>query len=91
MHCRAHQRGDTTVIRDNAMADMVAKRAAKEEHLPEAECTLIPHIETPPSPKYTKEELKLVEELGGTKQQGYYALPSSQVFLPASVTPEVVK
>lgn len=64
MHCRGHQKGNTDQEIGNRLADGEAKRVAEQAEIG----ALIPDskpINLEQAPKYSKEDLKLAEDLGG--------------------------
>eukprot|EP00075_Anas_platyrhynchos_P014162 XP_027303415.1 LOW QUALITY PROTEIN: uncharacterized protein LOC113840872 [Anas platyrhynchos] len=69
MHCRGHQRGSTDFEIGNRLADKEARRAAERGQV--EVLALIPDgkiqtLEKGQAPKYSKEDLKLIEDLKGS-------------------------
>ncbi|KAM9591153.1 uncharacterized protein ACIBXB_006066 [Morphnus guianensis] len=71
IHCKAHQRGNSEIIKGNHKADQVAKEAALKESKYERSLIPAPHLELSP-PQYTKREDQLAEQLDCSKNdQGW--------------------
>lgn len=82
MHCRGHQKGNTDPEIGNRLADSEAKRVTEEAQV----CALIPdgkpmNLDQPP--RYSKEDLKLIEDLKGKQRTGGWAeLEDGRIVIP---------
>ncbi|XP_069724114.1 protein NYNRIN-like [Phaenicophaeus curvirostris] len=91
MHCRGHQKGNTDPEVGNRLADNEAKRVAEEAQV----CALIPggkpmNFEQPP--KYSKEDLKLIEDLKGKQgAEGWVQLEDGRIVIPFNMTWPLVR
>jgi len=91
MHCKAHQRGDTAQQLGNAMADPEAGRVAEQSGL--GVQPLVPggKIQIDCEPKYSKEDQKLIEDLGGKTEKDRGAkTPQGKIRIPFSLLWAVV-
>jgi len=94
MHCRGHQKGNADFEIGNRLADQEAKRAA--EIIEVKAMSLIPDgkIQTmyrDQKPNYTKEDLKLIEDLKGTrKPDGWVYLKDNRVIIPSNLIRPIV-
>ena len=94
MHCRGHQKGNADFEIGNRLADQEAKWAA--EIIEVKAMSLIPDgkIQTmyrDQKPNYTKEDLKLIEDLKGTrKQDGWVYLKDNRVIIPSNLIRPIV-
>ena len=82
MHCKAHQKGNSEIIKGNWKADCLAKKAVLKE--PKFEEALIPgpRLELPP-PKYTEKEDELAEQIDCSKNgQGWWITPLTPLLIP---------
>ncbi|XP_061873043.1 protein NYNRIN-like isoform X1 [Colius striatus] len=86
MHCKAHQKGTTAQEVGNSMADWEARRAA-ERGTAEIQ-SLIPDGKIPINqiPNYSKEDQKLIQDLGGkTKENGWATTPQGKIVVPSTL------
>ena len=94
MHCRGHQKGNADFEIGNRLADQEAKRAA--EIIEVKAMSLIPDgkIQTmyrDQKPNYTKEDLKLIEDLKGKrKPDGWVYLKDNRVIIPSNLIRPIV-
>ena len=68
MHCRGHQKGNTEQELGNKLADQEAKRAAERSFV--KTLALVPDgelVDTEMEFKYSKEDMKLVKDLGASE------------------------
>ncbi|MCQ4078835.1 hypothetical protein FK519_29155, partial [Klebsiella pneumoniae] len=74
IHCKAHQSGQTNIIRGNRKAEEAAKRIAS----PTTVAALVPERTLKiDAPKYTEKESKLAELLKSIKtDEGWWVAPS---------------
>ncbi|NXD88926.1 POL5 protein, partial [Halcyon senegalensis] len=90
MHCRGHQRGNADPEIGNRLADREAKRIAEEapvEALPLIPDGKVQTINIDQKPNYTKEDLKLIEDLGGkAKPDGWVYLKDDRIVIPSCLT-----
>ncbi|XP_049649628.1 protein NYNRIN-like [Accipiter gentilis] len=89
MHCRGHQKGNTDPEIGNRLADYEARRVAEEV---EAETlSLIPDgkiqtVSTNQKPNYSKEDLKLIEDLDGkVESDGWVRLADNRIVIPSNL------
>nr|XP_038025352.1 uncharacterized protein LOC119714290 [Anas platyrhynchos] len=89
MHCRGHQRGSTDFEIGNRLADKEARRAAERGQV--EVLALIPDgkiqtLEKGQAPKYSKEDLKLIEDLKGKLNvDGWAHLKDNRVVMPSNL------
>lgn len=85
MHCRGHRRGDSDPEVGNRLADGEAKRAAEGAMIQ----ALIPDgapIGSELTPKYSREDKKLIDDLGGTlNQEGWATAKDNRIILPSNL------
>ncbi|XP_059579093.1 uncharacterized protein LOC132248803 [Alligator mississippiensis] len=93
VHCKAHQKGDSEVIRGNRRADAAAKGAAREPVQKTPILVLVPQVVLPEGPpKYTEKENQLAEKLGSKEQRdGWWVLPEGQVLVPRLILGKVLQ
>ncbi|GAB0208149.1 protein NYNRIN-like [Grus japonensis] len=92
IHCRAHQKGSSNIIKGNRRADTAAKEAALRRL--GVEGALIPehHLNLTPPPEYTEKEDQLAEQLDCTKiEQGWWVTPLKQLLIPERMMEFVLK
>ena len=89
MHCKAHQKGVTAHERGNATADWEAKRAAEAEEskiqplIPDGKIQI---QQSKIEPKYSKEDKKLIQDLGGKAEETKWAkTPQGKLVTPSSI------
>lgn len=91
MHCQGHRKGNTDPEIENRLADKKARRAAKEVEV----CSLIPDskpINLDQPPRYSKEDLKLAEDLGGkTGTRGWIRTGNDCILIPSNILWSVVQ
>ncbi|XP_032043930.1 uncharacterized protein LOC116489592, partial [Aythya fuligula] len=89
MHCRGHQRGSTDSEIGNRLADKKARRVAERGQV--EVLALIPDgkiqaLEKGQAPKYSKEDLKLIEDLKGKLNvDGWAHLEDNRVVMPSDL------
>nr|XP_038025432.1 uncharacterized protein LOC119714306 [Anas platyrhynchos] len=89
MHCRGHQRGSTDFEIGNRLADKEARKAAERGQV--EVLALIPDgkiqtLEKGQAPKYSKEDLKLIEDLKGKLNvDGWAHLKDNRVVMPSNL------
>ncbi|XP_032063100.1 uncharacterized protein LOC116501622, partial [Aythya fuligula] len=89
MHCRGHQRGSTDSEIGNRLADKEARRVAERGQV--EVLALIPDgkiqaLEKGQAPKYSKEDLKLIEDLKGKLNvDGWAHLEDNRVVMPSNL------
>ncbi|NXU46847.1 POL3 protein, partial [Drymodes brunneopygia] len=91
MHCRGHQKGNTDQEIGNRLADQEAKRAAEQE----IEIgSLIPDgkpVNFNENPEYSKEDLKLANDLRGKRRGDWIHLDEGQVLVPSNLLRFIVQ
>lgn len=94
MHCRAHQKGDSLIVKGNRRADQEARKAAVEKYMP-ALVTAAPLFPVPLSewePRYSKaENLWLASEPGVFLPSGWFQLADQRLVIPDALAPDFVK
>lgn len=85
MYYKAHQKGGTTEEVGDALADREAKRVAETEDI-EVQA-LIPDskIQTEGKPRYSREDQKLIEDLGGQMGEGGWIRAQNKIIVPTSL------
>ena len=89
MHCRGHQKGNTDTEIGNRLADYEAKRVAGE--VKTETLSLIPDgkiqtVSTNRKPNYSKEDLKLIEDLEGKiESDGWVRLADNRIVIPSNL------
>jgi len=83
MHCKVHQKGDTTQELGNAMADCEAKRVPEKNELGVQSLVQDGKVQIDCEPKYFKEDQKLIEDVGGKIEKGRWAkTPQGKIIIP---------
>ncbi|XP_049649674.1 uncharacterized protein LOC126035289 [Accipiter gentilis] len=88
MHCRGHQKGNTDSEIGNRLADYEARRVAESG---EKVLSLIPDgkiqtVSTNQKPIYSKEDLKLIEDLKGKMEEnGWVHIADGRVIIPSNL------
>nr|XP_009921610.1 PREDICTED: protein NYNRIN-like [Haliaeetus albicilla] len=89
MHCRGHQKGNTDSEIGNRLADYEARRVAEEveaEALSLMPDSKIQTVSTNQKPNYSKEDLKLIEDLDGkVESDGWVHLAGNCIVIPSSL------
>jgi len=91
MHCKVHQKGDTAQELGNTMADCGAKRVVEKSELGVQSLVPDDKVQTDCEPKYSKEDQKLIEDLGGKTEKGRWAkTPQGKTVIPFALLWAVV-
>jgi len=92
MHCRGHQKDNTEQEPGNKLADQEVKRAAERDSV--KTLALVPDgklTDTEMEFKYSKENIKLVKDLGASEQGKMYLTPDNCIVIPSNLLWEVVR
>lgn len=91
MHCKAHQKGETTEAQGNNFADQTAKEASLRPVGPLTILPALPERILPSEPVYSEQDNIKINQLKAQKNsEGWAILPNHRLYLPEDIGRELV-
>lgn len=91
MHRKAHQKGNSGIIKGRQKAGCLAQQVALKEPKLEGALTPGPRLELP-APKYTEREDQLAKQIDCSKnEQGWWITPVKQLLIPERMMETLLK